>query len=294
MNLAATPTALTRWTDPNASREETEEKALAVRLSIGERCAAVRKQKENYATALTYLEGVPLPYDCRLPGLEDECLEIERCAWRAFIDDLHLREVLSIAARKTLDEQLDSHRDRCDRSKALPPFEEANVWGFFEQTCRDIPNLIREALAEVFKWLTPSARWTGCKTSNEFEVGKKVVLCGVARTSFSGRLETNHYHRGEIDALGNALWMLDGRGVRKSEARTPEEAKDCGPYWRAWSAAWGRGEVYEDDFLTAKAFKNGNAHLVFKRPDIVAKINQAAGEWVLQSGRREATRGFSH
>lgn len=291
--IATTPTALAPWHDPNASREETEEKALAVRLSISERCAQVRKLKENYATALTYLEGVPLPYYCRVPGLEDECLEIERCAWRAFIDDLHLREVLSIAARKTLDEQLDGCRNH-DRTKALPPFEEANVWGFFEQTCRNIPNLIREALAEVFKWLTPSARWTGCKTSNEFEVGKKVVLCNVASSGYNGGLKTNYYNHGEIDALGNALWMLDGRGVRKSTAATPEEAKDCGPYWRAWSRAWEKGEVYEDDFLTAKAFKNGNAHLTFKRPDIVAKINQAAGEWALQSGRREATRGFSH
>jgi len=88
--------------------------------------------------------------------------------------------------------------------------------------------------------------------------------------------------------------MLDGRGVRKSEARTPEEAKDCGPYCLAWSEAWKKGEIYEDDFLTAKAFKNGNAHLTFKRPDIVAKINQAAGEWALQAAGREKTRGFSY
>ena len=294
MNINTTPLAMEIWTDPDARKQDPEQRALAVRLSISERCAGTRKQKENYAAALEYLNGVPLPYDCRLPDLPSECLEIERCAWRAFIDDLKLREVLSIEARNKLDEQLDAHRRGYGREGALPPFNEENVWSFFEQTCQNIPNLIKEALVEVFKWLTPGQRWTGCKTSDEFKVGAKVVLTYTAHANYSGGREVEYRSRGQVDALGNALSMLDGKGVRKSTVETGEDPKTCGAYSSAWNTAWGKGEVYEDAYLTAKPFQNQKVHITFKRLDLVAQINQAGAENVLREAGRKETRGFSH
>ena len=272
--------ALTTWHDPSARPDEST--AVALRLTISERCAETRLLKENYAKALEYLDGVPMPYDCRVPTLEDECLEIERHAWRKFIDDLQLRPLLSIKARETLDKQLYQNRRGYGDTQPLPPFTEDNVFGFFEQTCANIPNLIKEALREVFKWLTPSPRWTGCKTSNEFKVGNKVVLCYVARKRYSGYSEVNYDCRAQVDALGNAISMLDGKGVRKTA------------YSDSWNRAWEKGEQYEDDYLTAKAFQNQNVHLTFKRPDLIEKINQAGTEPVLQESGREETRGFSH
>ena len=280
MNINLNNYAITTWHDPSARPDEPT--AIALRLSISERCAETRRHKENYAKALEYLADVPLPYNCRMPDLEDECLEIERCAWRKFIDDLHLREVLSIEARTKLDKQLDEHTRGYGREQPLPPFTEENVFGFFEQTCANIPSLINEALREVFKWLTPSQRWTGCKTSNEFKIGKKVVLCYVASPCYSGGLQVDYNRRAQVDALGNALSMLDGKGVRKTA------------YSDSWNRAWEKGEQYEDDYLTAKAFQNQNVHLTFKRPDLIEKINQAGAEAALKEAGRQETRGFSH
>ncbi len=280
MNININNHALATWHDPNARPDEST--AVALRLSISERCAEVNRQKENYAKALALLDGVPLPYDCRMPSLEGECLEIERVAWRKFIDDLQLRPLLSIEARAKLDKQLDEHTRGYGREQPLPPFTEANVYGFFEQTCANIPNLINEALREVFKWLTPSQRWTGCKTSNEFKIGRKVVLCYVARTHYSGNFEVDYDRRPQVDALGNAISMLDGKGVRKTA------------YTDSWNRAWEKGEQYDDDYLTAKAFMNRNVHITFKRLDLIEKINQAGAEAVLQKAGREESRGFSH
>jgi len=292
MNINLNIHALTTWQDPNARLDEPA--AVALRLSIYERCAESRRLKECYAKALEYLVGVPLPYDCRVPKLEDECLEIERCAWRKFIDDLHLREVLSIEARTKLDKQLDEHTRGYGREQPLPPFTEENVFGFFEQTCANIPNLINEALQEVFKWLTPSQQWTGCKTSNEFKVGKKVVLCNVARPCYSGGLQVNYDRRPQVDALGNALSMLDGKGVRKNTCDKEQDRKLVGSYTDAWDHDWRQGRRYEDDYLIAKPFSNGNVHVTFKRLDLIEKINQAGADAVLQKAGREETRGFSH
>jgi len=33
------------------------------------------------------------------------------------------------------------------------------------------------------------------------------------------------------------------------------------------------GGFYEDEYFAAKAFKNGNLHLKFKRADLVEKVN---------------------
>ena len=292
MNININNHAITTWHDPSAQPDEST--AIALRLSISERCAETRRHKENYAKAIEYLDGVPLPYHCRMPNLEDECLEIERCAWRKFIDDLHLREVLSIEARTKLDKQLDEHTRGYGREQPLPPFTEANVYGFFEQTCANIPNLINEALREVFKWLTPSQRWTGCKTSNEFKIGKKVVLCYVARPCYSGGMQVDYDRRPQVDALGNVLSMLDGKGVRKSQRDKEDDYKSTGSYTDAWDHDWRQGHPYEDHYLIAKPFSNRNVHITFKRLDLIEKINQAGAEAALKEAGRQETRGFSH
>ena len=243
MNINLNNYAVTRWHDPSAQPPD-EPTAVALRLTISERCAETRLLKENYAKALEYLDGVPMPYDCRVPTLEDECLEIERHAWRKFIDDLQLRPLLSIKARETLDKQLYQNRRGYGDTQPLPPFTEDNVFGFFEQTCASIPHLIKEALTEVFKWLTPSQRWTGCKTSNEFKIGKKVVLCYVASTCYSGGLQVDYNRRAQVDALGNALFMLDGKGVRKTQRDKEDDYKITGSYTDAWDHDWRQGLPY--------------------------------------------------
>ena len=40
----------------------------------------------------------------------------------------------------------------------------------------------------------------------------------------------------------------------------------------------------ETDYFRFKWFKNGNMHLTFKRMDLVAKMNQIAGENLIKQG----------
>ncbi len=284
MNITTTPLAMQIWRDPNSSGETPEEKAVALRLSITERVAAVTRLKERYAIALDYLKGVPLPYDCKIPELTDECLEIERCAWRSFIDDLHLREVLSVKAREKLDNQLNQDRRGYGREPPLPPFTEENVWGFFEQTCNGIGDMFKEAVVEVFKWLTPGQKWSGLKTNSDFRVGMKVICCRAAEHTYSGYMRTNYNLHAEVEALGNVLSLLAGKGTRKH----PNDLAN------AWNTAWAKREIYEDEYMTAKPFENGNVHITFKQKDLIDQLNQAGAEAALGSPDRQESRGFSH
>ena len=284
MNITTTPLAIAVWRDPNASVEEKEQKTVALRLSIVERCTLVTRQKERYALALDHLSGIPLPYDCRLPQLQDECLEIERCAWRSFIDNLHLREVLSVKARETLDKQLNENHRGYGREEPLPPFNEPNVWGFFEQVCARLGDMLKEAVVEVFKWLTPGTRWSGLKTNSDFRIGAKVICCSAASPSYRHGMQANIYRRAEIDALGNVLAMLDGKGV----AKHPDNLSNL------WTNAWEDGRIFESEYMTAKAFANGNVHIKFKRLDLVQRMNEAGNEAALPAAGRDESRGFSH
>ena len=285
MNITTAPLAMQLWRDPDGSGETPEQKAVALRLSITERVAAVTRLKERYAIALDYLKGVPLPYDCRPPELADECLEIERSAWRTFIDDLHLREILSVQAREKLDKQLYENTRGYGREPALPPFDEANVWGFFEQTCNGIGDMFKEAVVEVFKWLTPGQKWSGLKTNSDFRIGMKVICCGAAEHYGSGTMHAAYSRRARIDALGNVLSLLDGKGVRKSPENSLSDA---------WTKAWQGSAPFEDGNMTAKAFSNGNVHITFKRKDLVDQLNQAGAEATLGEPGRQESRGFSH
>ena len=157
-----------------------------------------------------------------------------------------------------------------------------------------IPRMIHEAVREVFKWLTPGQRWTGCKTSNEFKIGQKVIVTYTAESNYSRGFRVNYHRKANVDALGNVLAMLDGKGVRKRNRAETDDPKLAGSYADAWSGAWGKPEAYEDDYLTAKAFANNKVHITFKRMDLVAQINQAGNEPELPDPARAKSRGFSH
>ncbi len=40
------------------------------------------------------------------------------------------------------------------------------------------------------------------------------------------------------------------------------------------NAAFTNTDPFEDDYCRARAFKNGNLHLEFKRPDLLDKLNE--------------------
>lgn len=269
---------------PATYRDPSDTTAVAARLSIAERCAQCRKAKESLLAAIALLADVPLANDHEIRSQfgnpVDACLYVERVFWQRFVEDTGVKSMMSIKKREELDRQL--YPDRCrrfhDQSAALPPFEEAQVYAFFDAICRGAGDMIKDAIREVFEWLRPANRHY--KTNDDFMIGRKVILSYMAE-HYTG---VNYHRRAEVDALGNVLHMLDGRGVRKH----PDTLSN------AISNAWRNGDTFEDEYLIAKKFANQNAHLTFKRPDLIAQINASSGELWLQQEAKQQSRGFSH
>lgn len=185
---------------------------------------------------------------------------IKRQAWRVIVDRLEIRRILSISRREKLDQQL--YEEKSD----LPDITEENVMAMLQDGMAKSTEYAQEAVFEIFDWLRPrNGRNANLKTNEKWRVGKKVIVSAV-EMQYDRRFRVRYHQQKEVTALDNVFHMLDGRGPLKTHH---------GPLHDAIEASGdGTGET---DFFRFRCCKNGNIHIEFKRPDLVAKINKMAG-----------------
>jgi hypothetical protein len=184
--------------------------------------------------------------------------EIKKDAWRALIDRMELRRILSIAASNKLDEQLQT-------GEGLPDIEEGAIFAMLDGTLARAHEFIEEAVKEVFEYLRP--HHSQYKTNSELEIGSRVILGWAVQQEYhSAKFRVNHHRDDQIRAVDNVFHALDGKGSVKSTRGPLIDAILASPE--------GRGETV---YFKFKCFGNGNLHLEFKRHDLVTKLNQVAG-----------------
>jgi len=280
MEITTTPLALAKFIDPERAGESAENTDIALRLSIAERVQRCTRQKESLLKAIELLQDVPTEHRHELNNPESGCLHIERVAWQELVDATGIKSAMSVKSREKLDNQL-FKQNRYTEEPPLPPFTEASVFGFLDNIYSDMPQMIQDAVAEVFDWLRPSSRHY--KTNDEFMIGDKVILSWLVESNYRHGFRVNYHRVAHVDALGNVLSMLDGKGVTKHPHTLSNKI----------NTAWADSDTYSDEYLIAKGFKNNNAHIRFLRPDLIAQINQTAGPlWLRRESQQ--SRGFSH
>lgn len=203
-------------------------------------------------------------YNADAEGATEIVKQMERRAWHILVDELGVKNVMSIAKRKAFDAQLESGD--------LPPVCEATIvailLGFTEQA----KDFATEAAREVFDLLRP--RRGDYATNNVFRVGRRVILTNRVERKYgigSGWRIAHHYEQ-EMTALDGVFHLLDGRGVMRANKGPLVAAVDA-------ADASGKGET---TYFRFRCFKNRNLHIEFLRPDLVKQLNGlAVGEYVL-------------
>lgn len=203
--------------------------------------------------------------------------EMRRRAWRAIVERLELRRMMSIKRWEALDEQLDKDE--------WPELTEANVAAFAKQFVVSLDEMLDEAIDEVFNWLRPHECTdvrTNYKTNSKFELGPKVVISYAVQRQWrggaTGLYEIQHDRQQKFVALENVFNALDGHGqIAKSHFSMLSNALKDSPT--------GIGET---PLFAFRAFKNGNLHLAFRRMDLVAELNRRAGGRNLKPSREAA------
>ena len=192
---------------------------------------------------------------------EDVLTDMRRSAWQALVERLELRRLMSVRRWEELQRDL----QRGD----VPEITEETVFGMAQGFASKLDDMLAEAVAEVFDWLRPAR--SKYKTNSEYEVPEKVVLSYVVESwdrRWAHRWQVNYRYEAQLSALENVFSALDGKGsITKGHYSQISQVIKAPGYD-------GAGET---PYFRFRTFRNGNMHLWFLRPDLLARFNALAG-----------------
>lgn len=180
--------------------------------------------------------------------LEESIKELDRMYWRQSFDHTGLMQLLDAQSKQKFDRDLDANP---------PAFTIENVQSSFFALAQNAEKMFVDGVVNVFR------RLPGCyKSNDDFKIGPKVVMSWMVEPRWSRGLQLRYgTGQDEINDIDRVFKTLDGK-------KHVERSLSC-----AMNTAFQDGGYYEDEYLAAKAYKNGNLHLRFKRLDLVEKVN---------------------
>lgn len=186
-------------------------------------------------------------------------LGVDSAAWQYLMHESGMRSLMDAEARKTWDEAI-SKGD-------VPELTEANVRSTFGMLHASRADIFERGVISCFKGLS----WD-YKTNLPQKFGKRIVITYL-RSAITGRgqgwggtsLGHPNYDRcNRLDDLERVLTVLDGK---------PEPDHRQGWYSRMGHSDKTTEPPIESDYLSVRSFRNGNAHITFKRPELVDRMN---------------------
>lgn len=143
-----------------------------------------------------------------------------------------------------------------------------NIAATLEQFAADAGTIWRRGIAEAFSKLDRRFR-----SHDGWKIGSRIVLTYCFDTYGSWSFRGNV--RDTMQDIERVFMVLDGRPIPQVHAgivgvvETSRQGQGYGP----------RQSVAESEFFRVRGFKNGNAHIWFKRDDLVDRVNQLLGEY---------------
>lgn len=184
-------------------------------------------------------------------GIEAITRDIDRRMWRHTIEMTGFNRYMDKVARNEFEQSLESNP---------PEFTIANVRSTLIESYNMADTFMKRGIVQLFRSLGANY-----KTNNVFKIKNKIILRNWF-TVFCGSLSVNYHCEPEMNDLDRVIRTLDNKefnehefsGAMRKVAHTMQ---------------------YENEYFKVKAFKNGNAHLWFKRDDLVDQINDIIQEY---------------
>lgn len=196
---------------------------------------------------------------------KDECLYLlKRDFWDAVFKELEYRQYLTQEEMKKYDETFNaSNQFKHDFKDVLPEFTEANIW----TTLSNInPNeLLEKLISEMWSILKPR-QFREYKTNQKKEIiAEKLIF--ERYISYEPRWDSwdiNYYRRDHLNIIQKVFHLIDGKGIPKYPNVLSQNI---------YAFLREKKTVYSDDYFQITCHKNGNAHFIFKRTDLLEIIN---------------------
>ena len=196
--------------------------------------------------------------------------------WASIIERTDLKRLMDKQSKEQLRKQLRyiapefdgaTYTNKSEVEEGFPELDvdtvEATLQGFRE----DAGMIFKRGIANVFTRL--SKRF---KSHDGFSIGSRLILTRVVDES--GHWYHSNYHRESLLDIERVFLVLDGK---KAE---DQYTGICDIVNEERKGGWGaRVSEHEGDYFKLRIFKNGNAHLWFKRPELVERVNKILAEW---------------
>ncbi|CRX41137.1 z1226 protein [Yersinia enterocolitica] len=178
---------------------------------------------------------------------------LDRSVWR----DLMLKSgMISIMDAQARDEW---HKNLEEGD--LPEISEENILATFEHLHHSKGEVFERGVVNVFKGLS----WD-YKTNSPCSFGKKIIINNLVTHNRWGFSLNWGWRRDQLADLERMLFLLDGKPIPDNRGDVTTRLMEHIRYHPGVQS-------YEDDFFSICYFQKGTAHLIFKRLDLVEKMN---------------------
>ena len=197
-------------------------------------------------------------YDCWLMEKPETAIKaitrnIDRSIWKDLMNKSGMLALMDAQARDQWYNSLEMDD--------IPAISEENILNTFEQLHLSKGDVFERGVINVFKGLS----WD-FKSNSPCKFGKKIIVTGLVKYDRWGFGLNWGWQRNRLADLERMLTILDGKPVPDNRADVTRRLGDH-IYENRHS------NRYEDEMFAIKYFQKGTAHIVFKRPELVDKLN---------------------
>ena len=178
---------------------------------------------------------------------------IDRSIWKDLMKKSGMLSLMDAAAR----EQWYNSLEKDD----IPAVCEENILSTFEQLHLNKGEVFERGVINVFKGLSWDYR-----TNSPCKFGTKIIVSGLVKCDRWGFGLNWGWQRDRLADLERMLMILDGKPVPDNRANVTRRLGDHIHENR-------HSTRYEDEMFAIKYFQKGTAHISFKRPELVDKLN---------------------
>ncbi|EDQ6555637.1 DUF4942 domain-containing protein [Salmonella enterica subsp. enterica] len=178
---------------------------------------------------------------------------IDREIWRDLMKKSGMLSLMDAQARDQWYRNLEGND--------IPTISEANILSTFEQLHQSKGEVFERGVINVFKGLS----WD-YKSNSPCKFGRKIIVTGLVKYDRWGFGLNWGWQRDRLADLERMLMLLDGKSVPDNRADVTRRLDDHIHENRGSNS-------YEDGMFKIKYFQKGTAHITFRRPELVDKLN---------------------
>lgn len=197
-------------------------------------------------------------YDCWLMENPETAMKaitrnIDRGIWKDLMKRSGMLSLMDAQARDEWYKNLEG--------EDIPAVSEANILSTFEQLHQSKGEVFERGVINVFKGLS----WN-YKTNSPCKFGTKIIVTGLVKCDRWGFGLNWGWQRDRLADLERMLVLLDGKPVPDNRA---DVTRRLGNHIHENR----HSNRYEDEMFVIKYYQKGTAHINFKRPELLDKLN---------------------